>query len=111
MDPCQLCQRPDRLEPRAVKRIDLAPMVAGYMLTTEMLLCQGCREMVDLAAPLVWLEDGYVFCKLADGAFAKRHDPERNATVLVNLPDETTYRPGRSSWPPQLGPHGPRLPR
>jgi hypothetical protein len=109
-DPCQLCQAPDRLQPRAVKRIDLAPMVAGHMLTTEMLVCQGCREMVDLAAPLVWLEDGYVFYKFADGVFAKRHDAATNASVLVNLPDETTYHPGQSSWPPALRPHGPRLP-
>jgi hypothetical protein len=107
--PCELCQAPDRLQHRQVKRVDLAPIVAGRLLPTGMLLCQGCREMVDGAGPLVWLEDGYVFCRFSDGVFAKRYDPAERRLVMVDLPDETAYHPGRSSWPPALRPRGPRL--
>jgi hypothetical protein len=102
--PCELCGLPDRLEHRQVKRVDLAPIVAGHILPTGMLLCRGCREMVDGAGPLVWVEDSFVFCKFSDGAFAKRVDQQTRALVIVDLPDSTTYRPGRSSWPPGLRP-------
>lgn len=106
--PCQLCQVPDRLQHRLVKRVDLAPIVAGRMLPTGMLLCSRCQEVIDGAQPLVWLEDGYVFWKFADGVFASKVNQRTKDLVMVDLPDGTTYRPGHSSWPPTLRPHGPR---
>jgi hypothetical protein len=107
--PCQLCHTPDRLQYRQVKRIDLAPIIAGRMLPTEVHVCRFCREPLDGGQPLVWVEDGFVFWKFSDGVFASKVNQQTGAMVIVDLPDETTYHPGRSSWPPKLRPHGPRL--
>jgi hypothetical protein len=90
-------------------------MVNGLMLTTPMLLCDGCQTAVDGVeggGPLVWVEDGYVFFQFADGVFAARYVPGRDGGrarhIIVNLPDDTTYQPGRSSlpswWPRQEPP-------
>jgi hypothetical protein len=87
------------LQHRQVKRIDLTPIIEGHMVPTGMMVCSGCAVPVDHGDAFAWLEDGFVFWRFSDGAVAWRFNPATKATVIVDLPDATTYRPGRSSWP------------